>query len=124
MTGYKITGYSSRATEFIMTNSDDRDPVESMADVKQIEPLLPLHVSGVLIHIIEMDGRLRVMIDVDDDATHENLRSATTIALLWRERLLEWQGPRRISDQILYLERFHNRHGSGGKLCNFSRLDQ
>jgi len=49
--------------------------------------------SGVYIHIIEFDGRLRVMIEAGEDAGHKELRKANSLALEWRDRLLAWQGP-------------------------------
>jgi len=33
------------------------------------------------------------MIQVDEDTTSDDLRKAIPMALMWRDRLLEWQGP-------------------------------
>lgn len=48
---------------------------------------------GIRIDVLEDDGRLRVVIDVGEDATTEALRAAIPLALDWRDRLLQWQGP-------------------------------
>lgn len=54
---------------------------------------LPLVESGVLIKVIEVFGWLKVFIEVDENATHENLRKAITPSLKWRDRLMKFQGP-------------------------------
>jgi hypothetical protein len=49
--------------------------------------------NGVLFRIIEIDNWLRVMIEVDEDTTSKDVRRAIPLALEWRDRLLQWQGP-------------------------------
>ena len=73
----KVVGSSSKANRFLGRNSD-------------------LHIiseSRVWIRVVEIDKRLHVLLDVGEDITHEDLRNAIPLALQWRDRLLEWQGP-------------------------------
>jgi hypothetical protein len=49
--------------------------------------------SGVQIHFVEIDGWLRVVIELSEDSTSNELRDAIPLALSWRDRLLDWQGP-------------------------------
>jgi len=43
--------------------------------------------------VIELDGWLRVLIEVGEDATYESLRRALPLSLRWRDQLLSYQGP-------------------------------
>lgn len=48
---------------------------------------------GVILHVLEDDGgRLRLMIEVDEQATTLKLRKAIELALRWRRRLTDYQG--------------------------------
>lgn len=47
---------------------------------------------GVMIRAVELDGWLRIMIELRDDTTHDQIRDAIPLALRWRDRLVEWQG--------------------------------
>lgn len=72
---YQVSGLSEKAAAFVNTCA------------------LDLLQGGIRIDVLEQDGRLRVVIDVDDDATNDGLRAAIPLALAWRDRLMEWQGP-------------------------------
>ena len=47
----------------------------------------------VLIRVIDLDNRLIIMIEVDENVTHEKIRNSIPLAIEWRNRLLEYQGP-------------------------------
>jgi hypothetical protein len=49
--------------------------------------------SGVMVRFIEIDKWLHLMVEIDEDTTSEELRKAIPMALSWRDRLLNWQGP-------------------------------
>jgi len=49
--------------------------------------------SGVLFHVVEGSGKLRLMLEVLEDTTTPQLRDAIPVALEWRDRILSWQGP-------------------------------
>ncbi len=69
--------------------------------------------SGVLIWFVEVDDWLRVMIEIGEDITSDDLRSAIPLALLWRDKLLEWQGPWMRGGDNPFLEELSNRQKSG-----------
>lgn len=48
---------------------------------------------GVLIRPVESSGRICIMIEVGEDATSDDLRHSIPLAIAWRDRLLEYQGP-------------------------------
>lgn len=48
---------------------------------------------GVMIRVIEIDNRVHVMLDVGEEATFDGIVKGATLALQWRDKLLEWQGP-------------------------------
>jgi hypothetical protein len=60
---------------------------------KRLNSDLAIEVDGVLIRFVEIDDWYRVMIEVDEDATHEALKKAIPFALQWRDRLIQYQGP-------------------------------
>lgn len=69
--------------------------------------------SGVLIRFVEIDNWLRVMIELGEDTTSDDLRSAIPLALLWRDKLLESQGPWMRGGDNPFLEELSDRHKSG-----------
>jgi hypothetical protein len=69
--------------------------------------------TGVQIHFVEMDNWLRVLIEVGEDTTSDNLREVIPLALSWRDRLLEWQGPWFHGGDNLYLEEISMRQEAG-----------
>lgn len=66
--------------------------------------------SGVFIRLIEIDNWVRVFIEVDENTTSDDIRTAIPIALLWRDKLLELQG---IWAQGGFLEELSFKHKFG-----------
>lgn len=58
--------------------------------VKNLPPIISD--SSVFIRLVEIDDWVRVLIEVDEDTTSDDLRKAVPLALLWRDKLLELQG--------------------------------
>jgi hypothetical protein len=71
----KITEDSEKSRDFMLRQED-----------------IPDGVPGVLIRIIEYHDRLRVMMEIDEDTTSDQISKARWLALKWRNRLLEYQG--------------------------------
>jgi hypothetical protein len=69
--------------------------------------------SGVLIRFVEIDGWVRVMMEVGEDTGSDALREAIPLALCWRDRLLEWQGPWMRGGDNPFLEELCLRQESG-----------
>lgn len=69
--------------------------------------------SGVLIRFVEIDNWLRVMIELGEDTTSDDLRTAIPLALLWRDKLLKSQGPWMGGGENPFLEELSNRQESG-----------
>lgn len=69
--------------------------------------------SGVLMRFVEIDDWLRVMIEIGEDTTSDDLRGAISLALLWRDKLLEWQGPWMRGGDNPFLEELSDRQKSG-----------
>jgi len=69
--------------------------------------------SGVFLQFVEIDNWIRVMIQVDEDTTSDDLRKAIPMALMWRDRLLEWQGPWMDGGDNPFLEKLSERQKSG-----------
>lgn len=69
--------FSQKAKEFGQTTHD----------------LDPMSESGVVVWVVDSNGWLKIMLELDEDTTHQNIRDAIPLALKWRNRLLEWQGP-------------------------------
>lgn len=74
MAGYQIKGYSKRASEFVTRHA------QVIAPHGQIVYKLPLIVTGVWIHIVEMNGELKVMMEMGENTTHDELREAVVLA--------------------------------------------
>lgn len=69
-------------------------------------PDLPICADGgVLVHLIEVDGRLQVMIEVGENTTYDDLVSggAVSLALKWRDAVRAWQGA--YDPAVLFVER-------------------
>jgi hypothetical protein len=78
-------------------------------------PGLPLATAeGVRLYAVERAGRLRIVMEVDEDATHRTLRSALPLALRWRDALLEHQGPWDGGGRNLLLIQLSDRQQFGG----------
>lgn len=69
--------------------------------------------SGVLMRFIELDRWIRVMIEVSEDTTSQQLREAIPLALEWRQRLLMWQGPWMGGGDNPFLEQLNYRQKNG-----------
>lgn len=68
---------------------------------------------GVFLWTIEDGGRLKIMIEVGEDATNDALRQAIPYALERRDKLLEFQGPWTHGGPNAQLELFHHMHTRG-----------
>ncbi len=60
----------------------------------------------ILIRLLEREGRLHVMIEVDEDATQDKLRKIIPLACEWRDRVRNHQGAWRGGGRNELLERF------------------
>lgn len=76
----KVDGVSNLAFQFRFTGQNDNFLQDSYVK------------SHVLLHTIEIDGWLKVMIEVGEDTRAEQLRKAIPYALELRNKLLEFQG--------------------------------
>lgn len=101
----KVTELSNKAGRFITQNSN-----------------IPLCESEVLIRIIEIDNWLRVVIEVGENATHENLRKANTLALEWRDRLLDYQGPWFGGGTNYFKESLFRKHERGKSYSEIAKM--
>ena len=72
----KVTGWSQKVQEFMDKYSDIPDMSEK----------------GILIHILDIDGNLRIAMDIGEEARSEALRETIPLALEWRNRLIDYQG--------------------------------
>ena len=77
---------------------------------------------GFIIWVVEMDGWLRIMPDIQEDATYENLREAIPLVLQWRDRLMEWQGPWLHGGDNSLLFRLHQRHEHGESYASLAEM--
>jgi hypothetical protein len=68
---------------------------------------------SAVIHVIEIDERLRVMLEVGEDARGEDLRALIPLALRWRDRLMDFQGPWMGGGRNLFLETILTEHRLG-----------
>ena len=80
---------------------------QSVTDLDQIS------YSGVVIHVFDNRDYLRLMIEVRDETTHQDLRDAIPLAIKWRDRLIDWQGKTEdiYKDQVL--SRLHQKNKLG-----------
>jgi hypothetical protein len=95
----KVDGLSERAMRFQLSEDNYEIPVAST--------------SGVLIRLVELDKWIRVMIEVAEDVTSQELRDAIPLALEWRQRLLMWQGPWMGGGDNPFLEQLDQRQQAG-----------
>lgn len=114
MAGYRMERYSKRASKFVVKNSTSFAPPGQEAD------RLPPVVSGVWLHIVEMDGELKVMMEVGEGTTHANLREAETYALMWRDRLIDQQGPWSGGGDTAFKEHLHILNKGGVSYANLA----
>lgn len=77
---------------------------------------------GFIIWVVEMDGWLRTMLDIQEDATYENLREAIPLVLQWRDRLMEWQGPWLQGGDNFLLFTLHQRHKHGESYTSLAEM--
>lgn len=71
--------------------------LSSTAEISFIEQFL-----GITIRFVEIEGMIRVMLEIGDKTTHKDIREAIPYILNWRDELRELQ-----SDKIGY-QIFHN----------------
>jgi len=74
----KIDGLSDKALEFQDQNTD-----------------LPIEFEGVDINIVEVNGKLRLMLEIKDNAGIEKIKNSWWLVKSWQDRLLKYQGPTR-----------------------------
>jgi hypothetical protein len=65
---------------------------------------------GSLIEFLDDDGLVMIAISLHEDTTHEQLRDIIPIALAWRDKLTEWQGPWPHFHRTRFLEALHHEH--------------
>src|SRR5437016_3608313 len=102
----KVQGLSKQAMRF---KSDGRN-----FDIPDVSD------SGVLLQFIEIGNWIKVMIQVDEDTTSDDLRKAIPMALSWRDRLLEWQGPWMLGGDNPFLEQLSLRQKAGETYRNLA----
>jgi len=74
-----------------MDFSDRTDRVNNF--IEENPDLDQLSKDGIPIRILEMEnGILRIMIDINEDVGHTEIRNATSLALKWRKQLTKFQG--------------------------------
>jgi hypothetical protein len=103
---YKVEGISGKANKFVSQN---------------IELPIALGEGGPVVHTVEIDNRLRIMIEVTEDTTNQQIRDIAKIALEWQRRLLDFQGAWRGGGRNEALERLSSRQERGisyAKLAN------
>ena len=94
----KVVGLSEKAVQFEGLNS-------GLA--------IAIGKTGPIIRVVELDNWLRIMIEVNEEATHENIRELIPYAISWRDRLLEYQGPWLRGGKNEFLERWSQYHAVG-----------
>ena len=95
----RVASVSERAMQFQLSQENYAVPIATEA--------------GVLIRLVELDGWIRVMVEVGEDATSRDLRGAIPLALQWRDRLLRWQGPWMGGGDTPFLEQLSERQVRG-----------
>lgn len=93
----KIDGLSAKAGQFEYRNHD----LALSSD------------DGVLVRLIELDGRIGVFIDVDEEVRAKDLERAIPLAHKWRDRLLDYQAPFTGLQVNLFLDRLDLWHKNG-----------
>jgi hypothetical protein len=99
MMSYKVEGLSNKAIRFMGENDDFLREA--------------FNKSRVFIHAIELDGRLKIMLEVDEDTTQEQIRRAAPYALKLRDRLFDFQGAWMLGGRNEFFERLSYLHEGG-----------
>ena len=90
------------------------------AQIVGIDYNLPLvSDDGVFVRLVEIDGWQRVMLELGEDTSHQALRNAIPLALQWRERLFEAQGPWMDGGDTPFLEQLSRWNAAG---ASYGRL--
>jgi hypothetical protein len=90
-------------------------------------PDLPNVIGGTRIDVIEIDGWLRVVLEVGEWATDNDIRTASKHLIDWRDRLIQYQGlwPGWSLPEIEYRSRLEERdkakHSYANTANNFNR---
>ena len=96
---YKVEGSSTKATQFVLANSDLSIATED----------------GIIINIIEMDGWLRIMLEIGQYVSNPStaIRNAAPLATEWNNRLLDFQGAWRLGGDNELMEKLLLMHEHG-----------
>jgi len=94
----KADGLSKKANQFQTSN---------------IKLPIALGEGGPVIRIVERDNRLRIMIEITEDTTNQQVRDIAQYALEWQRQLLDFQGAWRMGGVNEFMERllYENKHG-------------
>ena len=96
---YRVDGLSKLALRFRGQNDDSL-----------LEAFVQSH---VFLHVIEIDGRLNIMIEVGEDTKAEQLRKVIPYALDLRDKLIEFQGAWSFGGPNAFLEHLCDLKDSG-----------
>ncbi len=93
----KVTELSSKAGRFQSTYWDKPIATES----------------GMLIRFVEIGGWLKVMLEIDERTTNQDIRDAAPLLLEWRDRLIDFQGAWNGGGENNFFERlsYMQKHG-------------
>lgn len=96
---YKVEGLSRKAGQFTFQNSDLQLATKD----------------GIFINIIEVDGWLRVMLEIGQYVSNPSvaIRNAASLAKTWNNRLLDFQGAWRAGGDNELMERLLTRFEHG-----------
>lgn len=108
MPSYLVQGLSTKALRFTGMNDD------FLSDAFDKSP--------VFLHTIEIDGRLRIMIEVGEDTRAEQIRKVVPYALKLRDKLLEFQGAWIMGGDNLLLEELSERQKHGTSYKELAKL--
>jgi hypothetical protein len=107
-TMYKVEGLSEKAMQFYAQNT-------SLFNNAFVKSRLPLRA-------IEVDGRIRIMIEIDEDTTTNQIRDVAVYALELRDNLLAFQGPWLGGGDNLQLEQLSRYQEHGKSYKQLARL--
>jgi hypothetical protein len=102
---YKVEGISEKANQFVSQN---------------IELPIALGEKGPVVHTVEIDNWLRIMIELREDTTNQQIRDIATLALEWQRRLLDFQGAWRGGGRNEALERLSYRQAHGNSYAKLA----
>lgn len=76
--------------------------------------------SDVVINVAEYNERLKIVIEIGDDSTHDQIRRVIPLAVQYRDMLIGWQGPSSSKElRLLHgLDEFHQRGVSYKRLAD------